>query len=119
MQNFSEKKKTKQTENQCFKYCGDGPSCSEDNLEEFFKNHSGKDGMFCVAVQIQENVSQIAMETPSLMMLCQALQRVLYDEDVDYVGPQMPMFFARNFLEVVRKSLAVEFNNIFKTKFKE
>ena len=82
MQNFSEKKKTKQTENQCFKYCGDGPSCSEDNLEEFFKNHSGKDGMFCVAVQIQENVSQIAMETPSLMMLCQALQRVLYDEDV-------------------------------------
>lgn len=119
MQNFSEKKKTKQTENQWFKYIGDGGSCPDDKLEEFFEKHSGADGMFCIAARIEENVSNIAMETPSMMMLCQALQRVLYDEDLDFFGPQMPMSLARDFLEVVRKSLAVEFNNIFKTKFKE
>ena len=129
MQNFSEKRKPEnkaehkneeapKNRTSWFKYVGSGGSCEDSDLEESFGKYSGGDGVFAIAVEVKNKVTRVAMETPTFMMLCQAMQKLLHGEDIDYI-PAMPEDFARDMLDMFRKALAKDFNEKFHTYFKE
>lgn len=129
MQNFSEKRKpenkaehkneeAQKKENSWFKYLGNGPSCKDEELEDFFDEHKGREGVYAIAVDVRDRVTRVAMDTPCFMMVCQALQKLLHGENVKGV-PEMPEDLARDMLEMFRKALAEDFNEKFHTYFGE
>lgn len=128
MQNFSEKRKPEnkagydeeapKKETLWFKYLGSGPSCEDEDLEDFFGEDNGENGTYAIAVAVRDKVTRVAMDTPCFMMVCQALQKLLHGENVKGV-PEMPKDLARNMLEMFRRALAEDFNEKFHTCFKE
>lgn len=129
MQNFSEKRKPEnkaehkneeapKNRESFLKYVGSGGSCEERDLEEYLGKHSGGDGVFAIAIEVKNKTTKVAMETPLFMMLCQAMQKLLHGEDIDYI-PAMPRDLARDMVEMFRKALAKDFNEKFHTYFKE
>lgn len=129
MQNFSEKRKPEnkvehgdkeapKKENSWFRYLGNGASCRDKDLEDFFGGLNSGEGMYAIAIDVRDKVTRVAMDTPCFMMVCQALQKILHGEDVEGV-PAMPKDLARDMLDMFRKSLAEDFNEKFHTLFKE
>lgn len=128
MQNFSEKRKPEnkagydeeapEKKTIWFKYLGNGPSCKDEDLEDFFDENNGENGTYAIAVDVRDKVTRVAMDTPCSMMVCQALQKLLHGENVKGV-PEMPETLARDMLEMFRKALAGDFNEKFHTYFRE